>query len=395
MQTVYIDLIPQQIKPVINASQFDDNRLVRFMLLENGEEFTLSGNETVTVNIRKPDRNIVVITPTIGANNYVDVYFTEQACACFGTSFGELVIDDVNAKIGTCNFDLDVEISPEFGGIRSTSEINNLRTQIEEIASEIIGEDYYNKTEVNDLLSAKADASDVYTKTQTDTLLSAKADASDVYTKEQTYTQTEVDNLLFNMLPVINASGSIASFNVGIEKKLKSITVDNSATIVTRCGVNLWDEQWELGIWNSDGTQGSSNRAIRCANYILVTPNTTYYLKMSATYATGLIIRQLAADKSTITTTQKSSSGTFTTDANCRFIVFCTYSADNITEYDNGISINYPSTDTEYHAYVGEVYPAADIDDITTLNGVNNIFADAGEVSVQAYDSIQHYIDNH
>ena len=175
MQVVYIDLIPQKIKPLIKASQFDDNRHVRFRLTENGEYYTLSGTETVTVTIRKPDRNIVVITPTIGANSYIDVYFTEQACACFGMSFGEITIEDETAKIGTCNFDLEVELSPAYGGIDSTSEIDNLTTQIdalitteveeiapgiiEEIVPTIIGDEYltkaqieasyFNKTEVN------------------------------------------------------------------------------------------------------------------------------------------------------------------------------------------------------------------------------------------------------
>lgn len=164
MQVVYIDLIPQKIKPLIKASQFDDKRHVRFRLTENGEDYTLSGTETVTVTIRKPDRNIVVITPTIGANSYIDVYFTEQACACFGLSFGEITIEDETAKIGTCNFELDVELSPAFGGIDSTSEIDNLARQIsgivnntvnaiapaiiEEIAPGIIGDEYLTKAQI-------------------------------------------------------------------------------------------------------------------------------------------------------------------------------------------------------------------------------------------------------
>lgn len=186
MQTVYIDLIPQKIKPVVMASQFDDNRQVRFRLTENGEDYTLLGTETVTVTIRKPDRNIVVITPEIGANNYVDVYFTEQACACFGVSFGEITIEDENSKIGTCNFDLDVELSPEFGGIDSTTELDNLQRQIdamitgdvtevvEEIAppivaalvAEIIGDNYLTKAQIEAAYYSKLE---VYTKEQTDT----------------------------------------------------------------------------------------------------------------------------------------------------------------------------------------------------------------------------------
>ena len=45
--------------------------------------------------------------------------------------------------------------------------------------------DVYTKTEVDTLLSAKADAVDVYTIAQVDTLLSTKADASSVYTQAQ------------------------------------------------------------------------------------------------------------------------------------------------------------------------------------------------------------------
>lgn len=178
MQIVYIDLIPQKIKPVVKASQFDDKRHVRFRLTENGEDYTLTGTETVTVTVRKPDRNIVVITPNVTANNYIDVYFTEQACACFGVSFGGITIDDDNSKIGTCNFDLEVELSPAFGGIDSTSEIDNLNTQInamvntavteiapeiiEEIAPGIIGDEYLTKEQIEE---------DYYNKTQVDTSL--------------------------------------------------------------------------------------------------------------------------------------------------------------------------------------------------------------------------------
>lgn len=180
MQVVYVDLIPQKIKPLIKASQFDDKRQVRFRLTENGEDYTLSGTETVTVTIRKPDRNIVIITPNIAANNYIDVYFTEQACACFGMSFGEITIEDGNSKIGTCNFDLDVELSPAFGGIDSTSEIDNLTTQInamvsaavaaiapaiiEEIAPLIIGDEYLTKSQIEENYYKKTE---VFTKNQT------------------------------------------------------------------------------------------------------------------------------------------------------------------------------------------------------------------------------------
>ena len=53
------------------------------------------------------------------------------------------------------------------------------------------------------------------------------------------------------------------------------------------------------------------------------------------------------------------------------------------TTYENNRGINYPATDTSYHAYNGQTVPVADATTITTLTGINNVFADAGSVTVQ------------
>ena len=298
MQTVTIDLIPQKEKPIVKLSQYDNDRQVRFMLEENGETYTLDGTETVEVNIRKPDRNIVVIAPEIDANAYVDVLFTEQSAACFGESFGELSIKSGETVIGTCNFIINVEISPIYGGIDSATEINNLTTQVEEIVTEVLSDNYYTKTETNDLLDAKANASDVYTKTQTDNLLDAKANASDVYTKTQTdtlldakanasdvytktqtdnlldakanasdvytktqtdnlldakanasdvYTKTQVDGIILDLMPVDNSSGAIANFETGlaadlVECKCYIVATGGNGTPSTPIAINGYTE---------------------------------------------------------------------------------------------------------------------------------------------------------
>lgn len=125
---------------------------------------------------------------------------------------------------------------------------------------------------------------------------------------------------------------------------------------VTRYGINIWDEDWERGVWNGSGGKTPSNTAIRSKNYIPVTPSTTYYLKFPSRYTSGLIIRELDKNKGFLTTTTKETAGTFTVGSGCYFIVMCTYGSDNITTYNNDISINYPSTDTAYHAYNGQQY---------------------------------------
>ena len=81
-------------------------------------------------------------------------------------------------------------------------EINNIiDTKIAEIQIPDVSDFYtksevYTKTQVDNLLTPKANANDVYNKTQVDNLVSPKANSSDVYNKTETYTKTEVNNLV-------------------------------------------------------------------------------------------------------------------------------------------------------------------------------------------------------
>lgn len=158
-----------------------------------------------------------------------------------------------------------------------------------------------------------------------------------------------VKDLVVSIEPVQGGSGDPSPDNV------RPISGHTQA-VVTRTGVNVWDEEWELGVWNGSGEKVPSNTAIRSKNYIPVMPNTEYYWKFAARYTSGLIIRELDKNKGFLTTTTKETSGTFTTSSGCYFIVLCSYGSDNITTYQNDISINYPSTDHDYHAYDGQTY---------------------------------------
>lgn len=186
MQSITLDLIPQEVKPILKVSQYDDNWDVKIFITENGEALAVSPSDTATLIIRKPDGNIVTLEAEAAYADAFKVTLTEQACACYGDSFGELVIElttgGVTRRKGTCNFILSVEISPEFGGIVSASSIHNLRTQINqmtaaavavvappiiaELVPSIVGdqyltkaqieEGYYSKAQVNNLLAQLA-----------------------------------------------------------------------------------------------------------------------------------------------------------------------------------------------------------------------------------------------
>ena len=131
MEIINLNLIPGEALPVCHASQYDDERTIRLNLFDGSSVYTLSSSDEVTLNVRKPDGNIVTAEITHTQVSYVDITTTEQMTAVPGKSTCELTIN----TIGTLNFILDVEEGPRNGSINSDSEISNLRTQIEDIIS--------------------------------------------------------------------------------------------------------------------------------------------------------------------------------------------------------------------------------------------------------------------
>lgn len=123
-----------------------------------------------------------------------------------------------------------------------------------------------------------------------------------------------------------------------------------SACKVTRTGSNLWDEEWEVGGYNtSTGAKTSVTDRIRSKNNIVVRPNVTYCIRAGAGGGSVLFY---GIDGTTFLSSQTVSwlgGTTFTTPSNCYFVTFMSY-ANYGTTYNHDISINYPATDTAYHA---------------------------------------------
>lgn len=131
MEQINLNLIPGRTMPVAHASQYDVGRTIRFNLFEGDTIYTLDGTETVNVNVRKTDGNVVTEELTVTASaSYVEVVTTEQMTACSGSNLAEIQIIKGDDTIGTLNFILEVEEDPMEGGIQSESEINNLRSQV-------------------------------------------------------------------------------------------------------------------------------------------------------------------------------------------------------------------------------------------------------------------------
>lgn len=285
--------------------------------------------------------------------------------------------------------------------------------------------DVYTKTETDALLNAKANASETYTKTEVDTLVSGKADASDVYTKTEVdtalqskadssavYTKTETDTLLsgkasasdlealeeemtdyrqmyLDSLIHTTASGAIASFSDGfkdapmdfctatIEPKQEGSGDPSPTNVrpisgwtgaeVVRCGLNVWDEQWEVGSINpSDGSLVNTQQ-IRSKNYIPILPNTSYCFHAGTERVSYAFWYD--ANQTFLSATQIASNNSVkSSPADAHYLKFQCPTAYGTT-YKNDISINYPSTATAYEPYQADTYSVTWEDEAGTVYG--------------------------
>lgn len=161
-----------------------------------------------------------------------------------------------------------------------------------------------------------------------------------------------IESLEVSLSPIQAGSGTPSPSNVR--------AISGRTEVVTSVsGFNQWDEEWELGAI-VNGANYTTSRNIRSTNYIPCSGGTTYYSRCSA----QIVLFQYDANKSLLKPTTNipyilvNANTTFTTLENTQYMRFYVQPAYGTT-YNNDISINYPSTDHDYHAYNGTTYTAA------------------------------------
>ena len=171
MEIIKLNLIPSGVNPICHAKQYDEGRIIRFMLFDGLTPYTLQSGDTVTLNLRKPDNTIIEssVTATQG-NKYVDLVTTEQICAVAGYNLGTFKITNGSVEIGTLNFIMEVGKDVLANGIPSQSVIDDLDELVQAEVDAQLGDNYYNKAQTNTLLNSKANSADVYTKTDLNAL---------------------------------------------------------------------------------------------------------------------------------------------------------------------------------------------------------------------------------
>lgn len=190
---------------------------------------------------------------------------------------------------------------------------------------------------------------------------------------------TEIEQASYAAFVVDTASGAIATFPDGADSvPVKSLTVDiepvqsgsgdpspsnvrpitgHTQAVVTRTGVNVWGEEWESGgINDSTGEKVSVDTQLRSKNFINCMPNTQYYCDFENVGTGGLYLYGYDADGNFIARIQKQggvnnvANAVVSTPANCyKLMLKVQYSISSPT-HNHDISINYPSTDHDYHS---------------------------------------------
>ena len=130
MEIIKLNLIPSGATPVVHVKQYDVGRTWRFELYEGASVYTLDGTETIEIDVKKNDGNVVTVAVTNTSDNYVDIETTLQMTACSGDQLGALRIFKGDDDIATLNFILACQRSPLENGIQSDSAIHNLEQQI-------------------------------------------------------------------------------------------------------------------------------------------------------------------------------------------------------------------------------------------------------------------------
>ena len=212
------------------------------------------------------------------------------------------------------------------------------------------------------------------------TIEGAAADAKIVGTE-----LTGVKRDLNDKAPVVieTASGSIASFSDGADDMpMKSLIVniepvqsgsgdpspDNVRPIsgwtgceVAATGVNVWDEEWEVGEYHIDSGVKTGSAGVRSKNPIRIVGGAQYRLYAKTAAASNNIgFCFYDADGNYISggvSSQTFRNVIVTAPQNARYLNFFVPNSWYGSTYNHDISINYPSTDHDYHESHAKSYP--------------------------------------
>lgn len=131
---------------------------------------------------------------------------------------------------------------------------------------------------------------------------------------------------------------------------------------------NIWDEEWENGIYNpTSGAKESNPECIRSKNKIRILPNTTYYINKAGVNGVFGVFYYDENENFISSVTGSSVGTTVTTPSNATYMTFRCYSSYGTT-YNNDICINVSSS------FNGQYEPHGDITITGGLKSAGSVY---------------------
>lgn len=197
-----------------------------------------------------------------------------------------------------------------------------------------------------------------------------------------------VDTLMNAVLNTDTATGIKVVINDSVIDIPKS--VESEANAIYRAGINLWNEEWELGTYSSsnDGAPSYSTTNIRSKNDspIPIVPETDYYI--TTAYNLSVFFYD-ETDTFISSTVVYGTTKTFTSPEDAYYLRF--YCVSNYgTTYNNDLQVafNSDSEKQTYHAH--NIQTVSTLSDLRLIpNGRNNIYAVASsdEITIDYFTS--------
>lgn len=205
-----------------------NNSLTNYSLItETGSQIALnvnSSNYQMTAILKDKNGNMIY------TSNVIDLPIESMIInVTYDSTTKEIVFTLQN---GTT---LRVSVADLVSGLVSTDELNTILAN------------YYTKSEINTLLSSKANSSDVYTKNETDNLLNGKVDV-DAYTQGQTAQDANIEEnatninwlqTLVNQMPTVSGQGTDLSLQDVLNYRLMKFLPQGSSSQESTSGTNL------------------------------------------------------------------------------------------------------------------------------------------------------------
>lgn len=290
MERITLNMVPTGVLEICHASQYDIGREIRFDLINGTDDFVLSGDEDITIFIRDFDGNLIESSAPNTSSNYVVWTSSEGELDVSGPAICELRVTKDDDVLGSANFIMEIEADAYDG---------------KGIHVETVG-------------------------------------PADICTFETTLPEP-----LQSVIVDIEATGGNGTPDSPIP--INGYTEAN----IIRCGVNLWDEVWENGSINpTTGVPFNDPDRIRSKNYSPIKGGIEIYT-IDPTNNGNIRLFYYDENKNYISPSGWLGNQTSTIPESACYFKFIMGTQYGRT-YNHDISVLYPSSEHNYHAYNGD-----------------------------------------